>query len=298
MLSWNSSAQQIPISSLYVENPFLLNPAIAGTDQGFKIRMDNRFQWMGFEDAPITNILSAYGPHKTRNIGYGGNIGYDATGPTSKFLMNGAFATNFYIAQDIRMSLGLGLGFLQYRADGTQFELDAPGTTQTLDPYAPETVMSSFLPDASVGVYVYHYDWYGGISAQQLFNNNIKFSGENSKRNRLKTHFYALGGYRFIIDNHWTIEPSVLLKKVIAVPLQVDLTGRVIYMQKFWGGLNIRNTFESFQDITIMFGYIHERRIHVGIAYDYTLAKIGRYNAGTIELALGYNFDAIRKGRR
>ncbi len=299
MLCGNISAQQIPISTLFVENPFLFNPAVAGTDKGFKLRMDNRFQWMGFEDAPITNILSAYGPHKKRNIGYGGNIGYDATGPTSRFLMNGAFATNFFVAQDIRISMGLGLGFIQSRADGTRFELDAPGTPQVPDPNAPREMMASFLPDASVGVYVYHHDWYGGISAQQLFNNNVKYAGEDSKRNRLKTHFYGFGGYRFYVSDrdHWIIEPAVLLKKVVAVPLQLDLTARVIYMQRFWGGLNFRNTFESFEDISLMLGYIHERRIHIAIAYDYTLAKIGRYNAGTIELVVGYNFTELKKGR-
>ena len=55
MQVWKVSAQQIPISSLFAENPFLYNPAVAGSDNGFKIRMNNRFQWMGFDDAPITN---------------------------------------------------------------------------------------------------------------------------------------------------------------------------------------------------------------------------------------------------
>ncbi len=294
LLGWKVSAQQIPISSLFVENPFLFNPAVAGTDKGFKLRMDNRFQWMGFEDAPITNQLSAYGPHKKRNVGYGGNVSYDATGPTSTFKMNGAFATNFAINLDIRVSFGLDLGLIQYRADGTQFEF----YDSYEDPYAPNTVMSSFQPDAGAGVYVYHYDWYVGLSAQQLFNNNIKFvKGENSKRNRLKTHFYGYGGYRFVINNQWTIEPTLLARKVVSLPFQMDITTRAIYKQQFWGGINFRNTFESFDDITILLGYIHERRIHISIAYDYTFAKIRNYTAGTIELVLGYNFDAIRKGR-
>ena len=124
LMCWNISAQQIPISTIFMENPFLFNPAVAGTDNGFKLRMNNRLQWMGFGDAPITNQLSAYGPHKRRNIGYGGNIAYDKTGPTSTFKMNGAFATNFAITFDIRASFGLNLGLLQYRADGTQFELE------------------------------------------------------------------------------------------------------------------------------------------------------------------------------
>ena len=296
MLVWNVSAQQIPVSSLFVENPFLFNPAVAGTENGFKIRMDNRFQWIGFGDAPITNQLSAYGPHKLRNIGYGGNISYDVTGPTSLFKMNGAFATNFAINFDIRVSLALNLGLIQYRADGTQFEFE-----DGLDDLRyPKTVMSNFKPDAGTGLYVYHYDWYVGLSAQQLFNNNIKLvkGGEDSKRNRLKTHFYGIAGYKFYSnDKHWVIEPTILASKVVALPVQLDLTGRVVYKEQFWGGLNMRNTFESFNDITVLVGYIHERRIHIGIAYDYSFAKVRNWTAGTIELVVGYNFDDIRKGR-
>ena len=296
VMLWKGSAQQIPISSLFVENPFLFNPAVAGTENGFKIRMDNRFQWMGFSDAPITNQVSAYGPHKLRNIGYGGNISYDATGPTSLFKMNGAFATNFAINFDIRVSLALNLGLIQFRADGTQFQFD-DGID---DIKYPKSVMSSFQPDAGTGLYVYHHDWYIGLSAQQLFNNNLKLikAGEDSKRNRLKTHFYGIAGYKFYsTDKHWMIEPTVLARKVVALPVQLDLTGRAVFREQFWGGLNFRNTFESFNDVTVMVGYIHERRLQFGIAYDYSFAKMRKWTAGTIELVVGYNFDDIRKGR-
>lgn len=293
MLSWSVSAQQIPISTIFIENPFAFNPAVAGIDKGFKIRMNTRIQWMGFDDSPVTNQLSAYGPHKRRNIGYGGNINYDKTGPTSTFKMSGAFATNFAFNFDIRVSFGINLGLLQYRADGTQFEF----YDHYDDLYAPNTVMSSYQPDAGAGMYIYHYDWYIGLSAQQLFNNNLKFTGENSKRNRLKTHFYGLAGYRFTLDRQWVIEPAILMRKVVSLPFQMDFSGRVIYKQQFWGGINARNTFESFDDISLTLGYIHERRIYISLAYDLTFAKVRNYTAGTIELVLGYNFDAIRQGR-
>ena len=290
MLSLSVSAQQIPVSSIFMENPFAFNPAVAGTDRGFQVRMNNRIQWLGFNDAPFTNLVSAFGPPKTRPIGYGGNIVQDKTGPTSTLKMNGAFSTNFAINFDIRVSLGLNVGFLQYRADGTQFEF----VDNIPDPYATNAVMSSFQPDAGAGVYVYHYDWYFGISAQQLFNNNIKLTtnGENSKRNRLKPHFFGYAGYKFTeVTKRWIIEPSVLARQVVGLPLQMDVCGRVIYNQQFWGGLSVRNTFESFDNMNLIMGYIHERRIQISLAYDFSFSKIGRYSAGTIELVVGYNFD-------
>jgi type IX secretion system PorP/SprF family membrane protein len=297
LLGWTVSAQQIPVSTLYVENPFAFNPAAAGTDNSFKIRLNSRMQWMGFDNAPVTNALSAYGPHKVRNIGYGGNINYDQVGPISLLRMNGAFAANFLVNFDIRVSFGLNLGLLQYRADGTQFEFYDPDVD---DLRAPHAVMANFRPDAGAGMFVYHHDWYVGFSAQQLFNNNLKLTatGEDSKRNRLRTHFYGIAGYRISeINKRWVIEPSVLVRKVVANPMQLDIAGRIIYRQQFWGGLCISNTFESFNDLCLIAGYIHDRKISVSIAYDYSFSKIRSYTAGTIELMLGYNFDAFKRGR-
>jgi len=298
MLSWTVSAQQIPISTIFVENPFAFNPAVAGTSNGFKVRMDNRMQWVGFGDAPVTTQLSYFGPHQLRNIGYGGNLNYDKTGPVSSLKMNGAFATNFAIDFDIRVSLGLNLGLVQYRVDGTQFDFY---NQRDPDAEALQTVMANFRPDAGTGVYVYHHDWYVGMSAQQLFNNNLKLAptGEDSKINRLKTHFYGFAGYRFTdgVSQHWLIEPSILLRSVAGTPFQMDISGRVIYNQQFWGGLSIRNSFESLNDFSIIFGYIHERRIQIALAYDYTFSKIRNFTAGTFELVLGYNFDDVKKGR-
>jgi len=290
MMCWTVSAQQIPASTIFIENPFAFNPAVAGTSNGFELSMMNRLQWIGFNDAPVTNLLSGFGPHKLRNIGYGGNIIHDQTGPVSTFKMNGAFSSNFVIASEIRASFGLNLGFIQYRADGTQFMF----YDDYEDVYAPNIVMSSFQPDAGAGLYVYHSDWYAGFSAQQLFNNSLQLGpgSEKSKRNRLKTHFYGLAGYRFTnTDRQWLIEPSLLLRKVVSLPFQMDVSGRVIYREQFWGGLCARNTFSSFDDLCLLMGYIHQRKIHISIAYDFSFAKIRDYTTGTIELVLGYNFD-------
>ena len=298
MLSWTVSAQQIPISTMFVENPFAFNPAVAGTGNGFKLRMNNRMQWVGFGDAPVTTHLSYFGPHQVRPIGYGGNLNYDKTGSVSVLKMNGAFAYNFAVDFDMRVSLGLNLGLVQYRVDGTQFEYYDP---TVIDLYAPPAVMANFRPDAGAGIYVYHHDWYAGISAQQLFNNTLKLTdvGENNKLSKLKPHLYGFAGYRFAdgVMQNLIIEPAILLRSVAGTPFHMDISGRVIYKQQFWGGLCIRNSFEKFEDISIMVGYIHERRITIALAYDYTLLKIGNYTAGTFELVLGYNFDEIRRGR-
>ena len=49
-------AQQLPIYSQYMLNDFSMNPAIAGTQNYFDIKSDNRFQWIGITDAPTIAV--------------------------------------------------------------------------------------------------------------------------------------------------------------------------------------------------------------------------------------------------
>jgi type IX secretion system PorP/SprF family membrane protein len=292
MLTMSVSAQQIPLSTIFIENPFAFNPAIAGTDNEFRIRLNSRIQWMAFGDGPVTNTVSLYGPNAVRPMGYGANLAVDKTGPISMLKVNGSFGYNIFVSSDIRASFGLSLGFIQYKADGTLFAPSEPG-----DPQLPETPKANFKPDAGVGLYVYHYDWFFGLSAQQLFSNNIKFTSENGNENKLKTHFYVYGGYKQPMLNQIDLEASALARMVPSLPLQLDINVRALYNRQFWGGISVRNTFESFDDLSLIFGYIHERRISVALAYDFTFANIRKYTAGTIELVIGYNFDEVKHGR-
>ena len=110
-------SQQDAQSTLYMLNPIVYNPALAGTANFYQIRTNHRFQWLGMKDAPITNSVTAYGPHSKKDMGYGGTITMDITGPTSKLGASGMYAYNISIQKDIRVSFGLNLGIMQYKVD-------------------------------------------------------------------------------------------------------------------------------------------------------------------------------------
>ena len=316
MVSLCVRSQQIPFSTIYVENPFIFNPAVAGSDNCFKLRLTSRIQWLGFGDGPFTNILSGYGPHAIRNMGYGGSLTMDKTGPVSMFKLNGGYAYNIFITSEVRASLGLNLGVIQYTVNTSSLKFPSQydpnhhsgngggNSLFTLAPVFTENI-SRTLPDAGAGVYIYHFDWYLGLSAQQLFPNNLKLLDSNSKdNNNIKAHFYGYGGYRFTMINNIVIEPTALFRVVPSLPVQTDICAKVVYNQQIWGGLSARNSFGdlgSFNDFSIIFGYIHERSVYVSIAYDIIFGDMRRTPSykpiGTIELVIGYNFADLKKGR-
>jgi type IX secretion system PorP/SprF family membrane protein len=279
-------AQQDYQLTLYMLNPFIYNPAIAGTHNYYQIRSNHRFQWVGMTDPPVTNAISAFGPHSKKDMGFGGTLLYDVTGPTSRMQLNGVYAYNFALNNEIRMSMGLAAGVMQYKIDGTKIVLP-----DIDDPVLQESIYSSVAPDASMGIYVYSTEFFAGLSVKQLLNNKIKTGEEEKGISKLKSHFYLMGGYRYIINREWAVEPAILIKKVVPAPYQVELSCKVIYDKVFWGGLSYR----SADAVSVVLGYTYDRKIFIGYSYDIGLNDMRKYNSGSHEICIGYNFNTIRK---
>ena len=279
------NAQQSPHYTQYMFNDFVINPAVAGVSDYYQIRTNHRFQWVGITDPPLTNSLSIYGPHAKLPMGFGGYIYNDATGPTSRTGVTGAYAYNVEINKDIRISGGIALGILQYKLDGTQL------TAKDLnDLKIQPVVFSTYIPDASVGFYAYADEWYAGFSVAQLFNNNLKIFEEKSGLNKLKSHFYLTGGYKYKIDRDFTVEPSIIIKGTAPKAFQFDLSSRVIYKEMVWGGLSYRLK----DAISVLLGYTHDEKFYFGYSYDIGVSDLRQYNSGTHEIMIGYRFNDIR----
>jgi type IX secretion system PorP/SprF family membrane protein len=283
----NIFGQQTPNYTMYMMNPFVYNPALAGTSPYYQIRSNHRFQWVGLKDAPITNSISAYGPHKRKTMGYGGTIYNDVAGPESRMGINGVYAYNIAVNADLHLSMGLSLGLMQYKIDGTEIKLHDSDDAALNS----STVYTKYIPDASVGLYLWSNNYYVGFSANQLLNNKVKLSDTDLGLNKLKSHFYLMGGYIYKIDKKWQIEPGLVIQKVTPAPFQVEIFAKAIYQKTFWGGLAFRT-----QDaVSIAIGYIHDKKIFVGYSFDLSVSDIRKYNSGSHEVIFGFNFDTIKK---
>ncbi len=277
--------QQLPQFTQYMFNDFIINPAIAGTQDYYQIRTNHRFQWVGLLDPPITNTLAFYGPHTKLDMGYGGYIYNDNTGPTSRTGISGAYAYNIALTRDIRLSMGISVSLLQYKVDGTQLDPKDVG-----DPFIQPVISSTFVPDAGLGVYMYAKDFYAGFSVSQLFNNKLTIFEEKTGLNKLNSHFYLTGGYRYEVDRDWILEPSVIVKATAPKEFTFDLSARVEWQEMIWGGISYRLK----DAIGFLLGYSYDEQFYFGYAYDLGISDLRNYNSGTHELMIGYRFNDIK----
>ena len=280
-------AQQIPLYSQFMLNDYAFNPAIAGTNDYYQIRSNNRYQWVGITDAPRTYILSVYGPHKTLPMGFGGYVFNDVTGPTSRTGLYGSYAYNVKVNDELNFSSGLSFGVLQYKIDGSKITL-YHDNDRTLS----NGLYVDYMPDANLGIYLYSKKYSVGISANQLLNNNIKFSEvEEQGINKIKSHFNVHGSYLIDISSDFEIEPSLIVKYVSPAPVQVDLNAKLTYKKMVWLGFSWR----SKDALSVLAGYNFKDQLMFGYSYDITTTNIKNYSSGTHELMLGVRFNKIKQ---
>lgn len=281
--------QQTPMYTQYMLNDFAYNPSIAGTKEYYQAKSNNRYQWIGITDAPRTYILSVYGPHRRLDMGFGGMVFNDVTGPTSRLGVYGAYAYNVRIKNDLRFSSGLSLGLLQYKVDGSKITLHDEG-----DPSLGNNMYVDYLPDASMGVYLYATKYSLGISVAQLFSSNVKFKElEQLGINKLKRHMMLHGSYVIDINDDFSVEPMLMLKFVAPAPVQVDINTRVVYRNMLWLGFGYRTKDAA----SVLIGYNYQDQLIFGYSYDITFTDLRKYSSGTHELMIGARFNKIKQSK-
>ena len=216
---------------------------------------------------------------------YGGYVYNDVTRPTSRTGFTGSYAYNIAVTGNIRLSMGLSASIMQYRIDGTQLN-----PADVSDPAILYLVSTSYMPDAGLGLYLYDDNFYVGLSAAQLLNNNIKIFDNKDGLNRLKTHINLIGAYRYWLSDDWLIEPSLMVKGTAPKEISFDITARVEWQKKLWGGVSYR-----FRDaLAIMLGYSFDETLFFGYSYDIGISDLRNYNSGSHEIMIGYRFNDIK----
>jgi len=284
--------QQLPLYSQYLLNSFVINPATAGINEYSLIQTNIRYQWMGFNDAPRTYIISANIPVTPKKIGMGGLIYSDETGPIIRSGINLAYAYHIEMGNELILSMGMFGGLMQYRVNGVEILL-----ADEEERYLFDGVETATVPDASFGTYLYDDFGYLGFSFNHLFQNPLRknlFIKDSESFGYLSNHLFITGGYRFELNSSWDIEPSAHLKLVKPLPAQIDLSVRVFYQKEVWLGLQYRT-----QDAAILAaGYEYKERLIIGYSYDFTISNIKNYSSGSHEVMLGYKFggNKTKKG--
>lgn len=298
-LAFTGMAQQRAQYTQYILNNYVLNPAAGGVNEYWDLKAGYRNQWTGFEGAPKTVFVSGHGPigyphkrvrngHLKPHHGIGGYVFHDNTGPLSMTGMYASYSYHLKVNRNFTASMGAFVGMMQYRIDGNQLLF----VQNPEDPFITKSTLNYYVPDATLGIWLYNKNTYFGVSVNQLFQQRLRFNNTNIDTGHLNYHYFITGGHKFKVSDRLDFIPSSMIKYVQNSPLQFDLNARLKYNNMAWVGISYRR-----QDATaILLGVIIGGRYEIGYSYDITTSKIRTASWGTHEIIVGVNLTR-RSGR-
>lgn len=280
-------AQQQSMYSQYMFNQFLINPAITGNVDYIPVRLTARQQWVGINNAPSTQSVSAHMLLGNKNMGVGGYLFADRFGPETKVGVQASYSyiLNLNSTRTTKLAFGLAARAFQYKLD-----YNALDPIDSDDEILYNNTESTFVPDADFGVYLYNEKYFVGLSATQLIGLPVEVTQTDTKENDMVRHYYLQGGYKFDLGDQFQLEPSVILRATEVSPLSADINLRGIYKRNYWLGFSYRSS----NTLVAMIGVKYAHFVF-GYAYDYTLSNINHYSSGSHEIILGYNFNEKAK---
>ena len=284
-----SLAQQLPQFTSYQLSPFLYNPAFAGVDGTTQLNAVIRNQWSGVREAPQTDVISGYGLLRNEKMGLGATAFKDVAGADSRRGITLSYAYHLRVKNDMSLSLGLSAGFLQYRLDHTIINPYDDG-----DPVFNSPVLSSVVPTATFGAYLYADNFYASVALPQLLSSTFTVKDEYNDNSLIKggltNHIFVGGGYIKDINDAFTIEPSLLLMLSSPAPASLELMTKLTYKDLLWTALSYR-----FNDAACMYiGVDIDERFYVAYAHDFVTSELSTVTSGTNEFKLGFRFNKAK----
>ena len=284
-----SLAQQLPQFTSYQLSPFLYNPAFAGVDGTTQLNAVIRNQWSGVREAPQTDVISGYGLLRNEKMGLGATAFKDVAGADSRRGITLSYAYHLRVKNDMSLSLGLSAGFLQYRLDHTIINPYDDG-----DPVFNSPVLSSVVPTATFGAYLYADNFYASVALPQLLSSTFTVKDEYNDNSLIEggltNHIFVGGGFIKDINDAFTIEPSLLLMLSSPAPASVELMTKLTYKDLLWTALSYR-----FNDAACMYiGVDIDERFYVAYAHDFVTSELSTVTSGTNEFKLGFRFNKAK----
>ena len=281
-------AQQLPQITQYMNNNYVINPAVAGMYDYYQVNTTIRNQWAGINDAPRTSVISIYGRH-SEHVGLGGMVYNDVTGPTSRIGGSASYTYAFQLTQKVKLSLALQGGFTQFKI----IKNNIPVMDQD-DPLMLGGDVVRTLPDATFGLNVSGNKWYIGAAIPQLLSSELKLMDDDfariydttSQNGKLASHIYVLGSYTYDINPEISIEPSFFLKSVAGAKTQIDFGVKSEYKEMIWVGMNYEMN-NDLSSIAALLGYKINDRFNIGYSYGMPSSATSSYHSGSHEFMLG-----------
>lgn len=286
------SGQQTTQYTNYVYNYFAYNPALAGSQNCYQLKLGFRTQWVNFKGNPETGFASFHTRLKFKKTrtnrsyhGVGAYIENDVLGYLGTTTVNGAYAYHFPLGRDVRASVGVFAGIQQFKADAAKIIIN-----DNSDPALHNSNSAILVPYVTPGIFLNHDDWFAGLAIRQLVRNKWgKVIGQDA-RNRF--HYSLVGGKRFRLNEQFNIVASGMLKYVGFSAPAIELN----MMMEITPAMEIGVLWRNQDAFAALAKFKFARFFTLAYAFDFTTSKLRLASSNTHEVIIGISACSHNSG--
>lgn len=288
----NLGAQQDEtIFKHYYLNHTMINPAASGINGAHELRLNVRNQFSGFPGAPKTYSVGYNGPIG-KTFGLGVNVLTENIASLSRYRLQLAYSFRYEV-DNMKLTAGFSTEFHQMRIPSG---MGGNPLIDSGDILLQDAVDGLMLFDATLGLYgQFKENTYFSLSIPNLIRARLDDVSPNSNNSAsFLQYFMLMGGHKFQLSNQSiSIEPSMMITKVMDVPVIVDANLKATFLnEKLAAGVTVRT------GPSTSVGFMLGTKINIlqlYYSYDSDMGQFASYHQGTHEVTLGFSFGSSRK---
>lgn len=277
-----SKAQLDPMSSIYFQNQYLVNPAMAGQDQILKLNLGFRKLAGSTPGTPVSQSFTGdYG--LSDKVGLGVKIYNDKAGLLQRTSAMGTYAYHIPLGADNqKLSFGLSMGIMNERIDNAEVNGDAGD--EVIGRFNQREI---FVDGDFGGAYTSN-----GLTVQgALPNLKTYFKRDANTYTVDRSVFYTAISYKFYPDmssSGLEVEPKVAFRGVKGYDNIVDMGANVAISN---GALNVMAIYHSSQSATFGMGINYKNAFTFTGMYTTEMGQVSSISTGNFEVALSINIS-------
>jgi type IX secretion system PorP/SprF family membrane protein len=276
------NAQQEHQYTQFMHNKLMLNPAYAGARGVPFITGIYRNQWVGFEGAPKSGLVSFNTPFLTKRVGAGITLSHRSIGIERNTSVALSYSYSLISKEGFSLRGGL-MGSARYL--GIDFTKAKPILLNDQSLLNAKT--NEFFANVGAGLYGSIEDkFYAGISVPNIIGNNISLNNTTAVLNAKEyQHIYFMTGVSLPLSEDVFLLPAILVKYVKNAPVDADINLNLDVKKKITAGLSYRMGGDGRGDSVDLLFFLQATPLFgLGLAYDFSLSQFKDHSSGSFEL--------------
>lgn len=281
LFSFTAAFSQLnPMGSIYYQNQFLANPAMAGVNDGVTLNGAFKTQWVGVDGAPKIQYLTADYGLKNNKLGLGALLYSETAGAISRFRATVSYAYHIPLNNATNfIDFGLSAGIMNEYVNMGKVKGDL--TDEVLNSFNERQL---YL-DGDFGI-AYRMD---KLTLQATLPNLKRFFKRDILREVVDRSIYFIAaGYKFTTDKVVnSIEPKLVYR---GVQNYYGIFDAGVNLQFLENKLMLNGVYHSTNSFTGGFGANYKNQFALLFQYTTNTAQMKNFSNGEFEIGLKYSF--------